>query len=1052
MNLAKFFIDNYKFTMVLTVATVLMGIGGLIQLNTEQFPSVEIGAVQITTNYPGASAEDIESKITKPIEDEIRGINGLKEVKSVSQPGLSRIVTQVDIDNYSVEEVVSDLQRAVDRTPGLPADLDNPPGFLEMKSSEFPIIELVVTGAENTRTRNEIADELSEELEDISGVKGVNLVGYHERQFNILLDQALLDRYHVGLNEVTNKIRAQNVTIPGGNLEQGSSLQLLKVEGKMQSVEELENLVIRSNFSGEKVLLKDLGNIQDGEEDLERLSFYDGTPATLLVVTKKEGSDILKMTEQVHATLAIFREKYPDSTQFTIFNNEGERVRSRVDVLNSNALTGFILVVVFLLMFLPLRVGLMAAVSLPLAVMASIGIMNVYGLSLNTITILALVISIGMLVDNAVVISENFVRLNSEGMGKKDAAIKSVKDLWLPITATAFTTVAAFMPMLVTKGIIGAFIIGIPIVVSTMLIISLVESFFLLPTRLVMTHKKQKSAQDEDWFAAKIAPLFEKVLRSLIQHRYIVMVGFSGLLVGSIVLMTQFNKFVLFPPDQVEIYFARVEMAEGTRLETTGKKMVELQEKVKEKLGKRIRFVTAEVGYSENGPGDPKAQFGENVGVVRIFMTEDAKNNERSNDILNLLREIDMPEFQDLAFEALANGPPVGDPITGVFRSNNVESLDKVTSQIRDRMAEVPGVLNVRVDDVIGEEEIHVKVDQVRAAQLGLDLNMIGDTIRTAIAGRDVTDVNLNNKEVDYFVRLTDSNRKSVEQLSRVKIMDARGELIPVTQVASFEKKSGSPQIKRFDFKRAKTITGNVNDDVITAIEANGLVSEYFNEISGDYKDVALTFGGEGERIQESLTSLATALVLALILIFALLVFLFKSYIRPLIILTTIPLGLVGVSIAFLLHGRAISFLAVTGIIGLAGIIVNAGIVLISFIETLKKESDLPLTEVLVQAAGLRLRAVVVTSLTTIGGLLPTAYGIGGSDEFIIPMTLALAWGLTSGTILSLLWVPCAYAITEDMSNWGHKVFTKGKECRCERSNNRSAFGTFIEWRFYDRD
>ena len=439
MSWAKFFIENYKFTMVLTVATVLMGIGGLMQLNTEAFPSVEIGAVQITTSYPGASAEDIESKITKPIEDEIRGINGLKEVKSTSQPGLSRIVTQVDIDNYSVEEVVSDLQRAVDRTPGLPSDLDNPPSFLEMKTSEFPVIELVVTGAESTRQRNEIADELSEELEDINGVKGVELVGYHERQFNIQLDQDLLNRYHVGLNEVIAKIRAQNVTIPAGNLEQGSSLQLLKVEGKMGSVEELENLVIRSNFSGEKIFLKDLGEIVDGEEDLEKLSFYNGEPATLLIVTKKANSDIMKMAEQVDVVLGTISKKYPDNVQFTIFNSEGDRVTSRVNVLNSNAITGFALVVIFLLMFLPIRVGLMAAVSLPLAVMASIGIMNVYGLSLNTITILALVISIGMLVDNAVVISENFVRLISEGFSKKDAAVKSVKDLWLPITATAFT-------------------------------------------------------------------------------------------------------------------------------------------------------------------------------------------------------------------------------------------------------------------------------------------------------------------------------------------------------------------------------------------------------------------------------------------------------------------------------------------------------------------------------------------------------------------------------------------------------------------------------------
>lgn len=1027
MGGARFFIENYKFTIVLTVGMVLIGLGGLLQLNTEQFPNVEIGAVQITTSYPGASAEDIESKITKPLEDEIRGVTGLKEVKSVSQPGLSRIITQVDIDRYDVEEVVSDLQRAVDRAPNLPADLDSPPDFVEMKSSEFPIIELVVVGGEHSRQRNEIADELKEELEDVNGVKGVELVGFHERQFNIFLKQKALDRYHVGVNEVTAKIAAQNLTIPAGNLENGDKQQLIKIEGKMTSVEELSQLVIRSNFSGERVFLGDLAEIVDGEEETERLAYYDERPSTMLVVTKKAGADIMKMSEKVSATIGRIKEKYGDKVDIVIFNNEGDRVVSRVDVLNSNAMSGFVLVVIFLLMFLPGRVGLMAAASLPLAVLAAMGMMSAYGLTLNTITILALVISIGMLVDNAVVISENFVRLTSEGYGRKGAAIKSVKDLWLPITATAFTTVAAFMPMLVTKGIIGAFIVGIPIVVSTMLLISLLESFFLLPTRLVLTHKKGEAEKNaEDWFSSMVAPAFESLLARLLKHRYLVLGGFTGLLVGSIVLMTQFNKFVLFPPDQVEIYVARLEMPEGTRIETTGEAVVGLQAKIKEELGEELKFITAAVGYSENGPGDPKARRGENVGVVRMFMTEEAKNNLRSNDVLNRLRMIEVPDSKDLAYEALANGPPVGDPITGVFRSNNVESLDAVTGQISERLSKINGIKNVRVDDVVGAEEVHVEVDQVKAAQLGLDLNAVGQTVRVAVAGLDIADVNLNNKEVDYFVRFSDKDRESLENLRSVKVMDQRGELIPITQVARFETQPGTPQIKRFDFKRAKTITGSVDDDIITAVEANALLAEYFQDISGEYKDVALTFGGEGERIQESMTSLVTALVLALVLIFALLVFLFKSYIRPLIILTTIPLGLVGVSIAFLVHGRAISFLAVTGIIGLAGIIVNAGIVLISFIETLKKEEPgATLSTVLVKAASLRLRAVVVTSLTTIGGLLPTAYGIGGSDEFIIPMTLALAWGLTSGTILSLLWVPCAYLITEDINSLFSKVLRR---------------------------
>jgi multidrug efflux pump subunit AcrB len=270
-------------------------------------------------------------------------------------------------------------------------------------------------------------------------------------------------------------------------------------------------------------------------------------------------------------------------------------------------------------------------------------------------------------------------------------------------------------------------------------------------------------------------------------------------------------------------------------------------------------------------------------------------------------------------------------------------------------------------------------------------------------------------------------DRQQVEDLSAIKVSDSRGNLIPVSEVATVVSADPSPQIKRFDFKRAKTVTANINDDLITAIEANAVVARSFAKIKDQFKDVTLDFGGEGERTQESFESLMRALVLSLIGIFSLLVFLFKSYIRPIIILTTIPLGLIGVAVAFFLHGKPISFLALIGVIGLGGIIVNSGIVLISFIEKLKMENpNRPLDEILVDATGLRLKAVVVTSLTTVSGLLPTAYGIGGADEFIIPMTLAMAWGLMSGTILALLWVPCAYAITEDIAGLKIPGFSRG--------------------------
>ncbi len=1048
-NFARFFLENYKFTMVVTLFFVFFGYGGLTSLTSESFPPVDIGQVIIYTQYQGATAEDIESKITKPIEDEIRSVTGIKEVKSVSQPGQSQIMTIVDIDNYPVDEVIADLQRAVDRVPDLPSDLEKPPEFQEINTEEFPVIELAISGSNEDRLRDRVAVELEEALEDNKAISTLNKSGFRERQFSILVDSQKLKKYHVGLSEVITAVAAHNVTIPAGTLEKGATQKLVKLDGKIRDPKLLEDVVVRANFSGGTIKLKDIATIVDDEEDPITLTRINGEPATLLIISKKTGADIIELADAVKATINRFKEKYEGRLNFHIYSDEGIRVGNRLSVLSSNGMAGLFLVVFFLMLFLPGRVGFMASLSLPLAVFATFGYLQMANMSFNTITILAMVISIGMLVDNAVVIAENFVRLKTEGMNGKKAALESVRTLWLPITATAFTTIAAFLPMLVTKGIMGQFIKGIPLVVTASLLLSLVECFILLPVRLV-TKKDRAEAdnpeveqgepqEETDWFTRKIRPGFTVLVRKLIEKRYGSAIAFSGLIIFSLFMMTVGNKFILFPANQTEIYIGRVELPRGTTIEASNDSIEALSHKVKKVLGDDVKAITAIVGKSEDDPNDPKGKRGENVGMLRMFMTENAKNSLRTNDVLERLRTIEH-DNTELDFEAKVNGPPVGAPVTAIFRSNDPEQLQQAIDSVKAKLEKVDGVFDVKIDDIIGEEEVLVNVDTIKANRLGLSTLEIGQTLRAAIAGLPVTNVNVNNREVDYFVRLQDSGRESAENLLDLKIMNHQGDLIPLSRIAKLKQVDGTPHIKRFDYKPAKTLTANIDDDVITSVVANSKVEDFFNEISDQYKEVSLKFGGEAERSAESFESLLQALLLSLIGIFALLVFLFSSYIKPLIILTTIPLGLVGVSLAFFIHQRPMSFLALIGIVGLGGIIVNAGIVLISFIETLREEKpDAPLMEILVEATGLRLRAVLVTSLTTVSGLLPTAYGIGGADEFIIPMTLAMAWGLVSGTALALLWVPCAYAITEDMAQFFNRSKSKAKAAAVDRMKTQGA-------------
>jgi multidrug efflux pump subunit AcrB len=1019
VNITRFFLTNFKFSIVLTIFALIFGMTGFFSINSETFPTVNIGSVVITTRYDGATAEDIETKVTKAIEEEIQKVSGLKKVKSVSQAGFSTIVTEVDIDKYDVQEVIADLQRAVDRAI-LPNDLLSPPLFKEIKSEEFPVVEIAVIGDNTDRKRDSVVDLLKEELQDNKKISSVTLTGFRERQFNIYLDGEALSNNHVSISEVERALRSRNVTIPGGEIKGEDTQKLLRIEGKAESGTELGEIVIRSNFSGQKVLLKDISVIEDGEKDAQTLVRYKGEPAAFLTVAKKGGADLLEMEKQINSLLDQYRAKYDGQLKFVIYNNEALRVTNRLNVLTSNGYQGLILVIIILMIFIKGRVGFMAGLSLPLALAITMGFVYTIGYTLNTITIIGFIIALGMLVDNSVVISENYMRLKNEGVETEEALLQSIRDLWGPITATVFTTVGAFLPMLVTAGVMGQFIKGIPIVVTVALLVSLVEGFILLPARLKLVNPKVNkakaaAAKGPDWFDRKILPIFESQIAWLVNHKWISAGIFVSGFAFAIFLLATGVKVNLFPDDQTEIYIGRLEAKTGTRIEVTDKIALDVAQKIQEKLGPSALHIVQKAGTSSVDPSDPKGQVGANVALIQVYVDKDTQFNKSTQEVLRSLREVKDERLVRLTFEGLVNGPPVGEPVSVTLRSNNMAELEAVAQLLKEKVAATPGVFDARVDDVIGDDEVIVNVNYPRAARLGISLFEIGSTIRTAVAGQEISDVNLNNREVPYNLRFRDVNRSDLQELEKLKIADPSGNLIPLGNLASFKVQPGTPQIKRYDFRRAKTVLANLDSDVITSPKANAIVAEEFDRIKGEYKDVNLVFGGEQEDTNESFASLLQALILSLIAIFALLVLVFKSFSSPFIILTTIPLGLIGVAIGFFIQQKVLSFMAFIGIVGVGGIIVNAGIILIAFIEQLRLEEKIPLNEILVKAASLRLRAVIVTTVTTVLGLVPTAYGIGGSDYFIIPMALSILWGLAVGTLLTLYWVPPAYAIVNSL-------------------------------------
>ncbi len=1012
--LVDFFIRNYKLTIVITGFFVIMGFQGLSRMNSESWPQVDFAMATIVTQYKGASPVDIEALITKPIEDEIRTVSGLKDVKSISQTGLSTILVRIDMDNVDEREVMDDLQKAVQRVSKFPTDLEERPIFTQIKSDEFPAIEIAVVASGDNRLRDRIADLLKSEIEDLNEVKDVRPIGYREREFTVELDLTKMDQLHIGVPAVLSKLQSRNISLPGGDIKSGAHKDLVRLDAKVKDASELGSIVIRSNFTGQSVKLKDISRVIDGAEEPRSLAAYEGRSSVSLVVNKKGGADTLDLARKVHEILEVYRKNWKGQAEFVVYNDEGKKVETKLSTLASNAWSGLILLIVFLMIFMPGWIGAMAALSLPIGVMTVFGLMPSFGLNLDSISILAFIIAMGNLVDNSIVISDSFVDLRRKGMEIVPAVKKSVMDLWAPITATVLTTIASFLPMLVTQGILGKFIAPIPIIVTLALIVSLVESFFLLPMRLVIVgHRvKQTKAGESHWFD-RFKLKFEVLMNWVVLHRYITVGGCCLLILGAFAMMIFGNKFILFPADQTEIYIARLESPKGTPLETTLSNVAALSKDVRGLIPDWTKFVTAKAGSSKVSGDDPKGGEGDSQGLVVIFASDLAKFGVPHTEFLTKLRTLDVKQYGVVTFEELINGPPVGSPINATFRSNDPTQLEEAITHLKNKISSVDGVIDLKVDDFVDADEVMVKLDYADADRRGVSVSEVGTTVRAALGGIFVSDVTLNNKEVNLNVKFMDNFRQKESDLGLIKVTDGQGNLVPLGSIATFDRIAGTPQVKRFDFKRAKTLVGGVDEAKTTSFAINKILKDEWALIRATYPEVSLVFGGVEESTQESMQSLFDALILALIGIFALLVFMFHSFLRPFIIMMTIPLGLIGFSVAFYLHGRPVSFMALIGIIGLTGIIVNSGIVLIEFIEIARREG-MGLHEALVKASSQRLLAVVATAFSTVLGLFPTAYGVGGSDDMLIPITLAMAWGLTSGTLLTLIFIPPAYAILED--------------------------------------
>ncbi|MFC1667799.1 efflux RND transporter permease subunit [Chlamydiota bacterium] len=1031
MRISAFSVKNSLFINLLSVFIIVAGIVSLSNLKREAFPPIDYNVVLVTGYFRGASAEKVEKLLTIPMEREIREVDNIEEIYSTSNEGMTTIAIKISEEVKNLQKVVTDIQKAVDRVTDLPEDVDDRPIVTEINAKEIPIIKIALSGIDEMVLRR-YADDMTDQIEEIPGVASVKKIGWRDEEFWVEPDSEKMIDYHISFKEITSSLAVQNVDTPGGKQEYLGKEFTVKVKGEIKTKEDIENTVIRANDLGNWVKVKDVATVRHAFQDDVILNKAFGSRSIILTVMKRENGDIIDLVDEVYKIIDTFKKRAPSELNIAKLFDLSYYVKRRLKVLQSNGIIGLFLVVLVLFIFLPPIPALMTALGIPIAFFTTFFIMSSVHLTINLLTMFGLIMVLGIIVDDGIIISENVFRHIEMGKSPKEAAISGTNEVARPVIATVLTTVVAFSPLMMMTGIMGKFVKFIPFVVIIALGASLVEAFIILPSHLADFARKEKGrSRKETWWFKLILNSYKWMLYKALKFRYIVLFIFIAIFVGTMLIAKFFIPFVLFPAKGIEQFAIVLEATSDTSLKTTNSFIQPVEEIVATIPNDYLDTYETIVGMiSEERGFDPNEKQGSNYGQINVYLTPTSLRDKTSSEIIALIKDDVTAVFKrlnkegvtKLFFKELGGGPPIGKAIDVRIRGEDYSVIMKIINKIKNFLEKIEGVTDISDSYNIGAQELQIVIDEKKAQKVFLSNSQIAFAIRAAFSGVSATTIKRDKaeKEIRVLVRYPESKRNDPNVFDSIVVANKFGNLIQLKDVTKIVPTRGMRSVQHIDGKRFVAITADVDDKTITSVKANKLIKKEFSTIPFKYPGYSLKFGGEEEESRKSMESLVKAFFVAILLIYVILATQFNSLFQPFIVMVTIPFGLIGFIIAFLIHKEPLSFLGIMGFIGLTGVVVNDSIVLVDFIN--KRRNHKPLEEAALEAGILRLRPVLITTITTVCGLATVAYGIGGLDPFLQPMALAMSWGLAFATVLTLILIPCFYVIAGDVK----KILRKG--------------------------
>lgn len=999
------------------VAVVILGLFSLKQLPIDLYPDIETNTLMVMTTYAGASAQDIEQNVTRPLENVLNSVSNLKHISSKSRENISVITLEFEYGE-DIDVLTNDVRDKLDMVSSMLPDDSEQPIIFKFSTDMIPIIMLSVNASESMPGLYKILDDaVANPLARISGVGSVSISGAPKREIHVYVDPVRLEAYNLSVEQIGNIIGAENRNIPGGSFDIGSDTYSLRVQGEFGASEEMKNIVVGTS-GGKPIYLSDVARIEDSLEERTQQTFNNGRQGAMIVIQKQSGANSVEISDKVLEMLPSLQKRLPADIELGIIVDTSDNIRNTIASLVETVLYALLFVVIVVFLFLGRwRATLIITITIPISLIASFIYLFATGNTLNIISLSALSISIGMVVDDAIVVLENVTTHIERGSDPKQAAVHGTNEVAISVIASTLTLIAVFFPLTLVTGMTGVLFRQLGWMVTIMMIISTTCALSLTP--MLCSQLLRRNNHHGRIYQIFFTPVnrgldafdrsYGRLLGWVVSHKSMTIIICLGIFVGSLLLVRQVGTEFMPTMDDARMR-VNLEMPIGTRVEISRDVTQRLVEDWKQKYPeiKIINFTTGSASsdntfanLSDNGP---------HIISMNIRLTDPGERKRSVTQIAELMRQDlkqQYPEYKKVQVSTGGMGMGGQSTIDYEIYGYDFNETDSVAKMLQNALFEIPGTADVRISRADYQPEYQVDFDREKLALYGLNLSTAANYLRNRINGQLASQFREDGEEYDIKVMYAPENRTSLEDIENILIYNSQGKGVRIRDVGKVVERFTPPTIERKDRERIVTVSTVVQDvpmsDVVEAsqakIEQMDIPQGINIELSGSYEDQ-----------QESFADLMTLAILIIVLVYIVMAAQFESYTYPGIIMTSLLFAFSGVFIILWMTGHSLNVMSMIGAIMLIGIVVKNGIVLIDYIS-LNRERGMSVRRAVINGGESRLRPVVMTTLTTILGMVPMAVGTGQGAEMWRPMGTAVIGGLTFSTILTLLFVPVLYCV-----------------------------------------